>query len=68
MSESVTKSKYRSEYHKVAYSNGRDNCVFNRFIICVDHSNCENCGWNPEVEVKRKEWLFGDSRKDEQDE
>lgn len=30
-------------------------CVFNRRIDCSAHDKCENCGWNPVVEQKRKE-------------
>ena len=31
-------------------------CKFNRGVNC-DGGNCNNCGWNPEVEKKRKECL-----------
>lgn len=31
-------------------------CLYNPEIIC-SLRNCENCGWNPEVEKKRKETL-----------
>ena len=31
-------------------------CVHNNGVLCEDHK-CGNCGWNPEVEQKRKEDL-----------
>ena len=31
-------------------------CVFNQGVLCEDNK-CENCGWNPAVEKRRKEAL-----------
>ena len=31
-------------------------CVFNPGVLCEDNK-CQNCGWNPAVEEKRKEAL-----------
>ena len=28
-------------------------CIYNSYVVCVEH-NCQSCGWNPEVETKRK--------------
>lgn len=32
-------------------------CKYNEEVNC-DGMNCENCGWNPEVERRRKESLL----------
>jgi hypothetical protein len=32
-------------------------CKYNDEVNC-DTMNCENCGWNPEVERRRKESLL----------
>ena len=29
-------------------------CKYNVVILCPDKDRCANCGWNPEVEEKRK--------------
>lgn len=34
-----------------------DRCGFNYGIICLDHSKCEKCGWNPTVSDARREKL-----------
>ena len=31
-------------------------CKYNDGVVC-DKQNCQNCGWNPEVEKMRKEQL-----------
>lgn len=50
-------------------------CKFNGNIDCVWHVKCEKCGWNPEVEEKRKrkmkktiakksgKWIVGEPKK-----
>lgn len=30
------------------------NCKYKLYIECFDQKNCKKCGWNPEVEKKRK--------------
>ena len=32
-----------------------DFCSFNHGVICEDKDACPNCGWNPDVEERRKE-------------
>ncbi len=32
-------------------------CPYNRAIDCIEQSKCKKCGWNPDVENKRKERL-----------
>lgn len=34
-----------------------DACPHNVGVLCADHQ-CDKCGWNPEVEKKRKESLY----------
>ena len=34
-----------------------DSCTMNKGIVCIEHKNCDRCGWNPEVELQRKEML-----------
>ena len=34
-----------------------DACPHNNEVLCTD-PKCENCGWNPLVEKKRKEALY----------
>lgn len=38
-------------------------CVFNSSIICNQQDICKKCGWNPEVEAKRKAKMDGKVRK-----
>ena len=33
-------------------------CIHNDGVVCDVH-NCETCGWNPDVEKKRKEAIMG---------
>lgn len=39
-------------------------CMFNEGVICYKR-NCENCGWNPVVDERRKEALYGQQTEDE---
>ena len=32
-------------------------CVYRDYILCSQHNACARCGWNPDVEAKRKEKL-----------
>lgn len=33
------------------------NCKYKLYIDCIGVQNCKKCGWNPEVEEKRKKKL-----------
>lgn len=33
-------------------------CIYNTSIDCFIHTKCETCGWNPEVEAKRKQEIL----------
>ena len=33
--------------------NDKDSCCFNKLVECRSQTNCERCGWNPEVSKKR---------------
>ena len=46
---------YRRTHRKDFVINGTS-CLFNDGVLCEKHE-CENCGWNPKVEKKRKEAL-----------
>lgn len=35
-----------------------DVCPHNVGVLCA-YQECDKCGWNPEVEKKRKEMLYG---------
>lgn len=48
-------------------------CKFNAHIDCFDTSLCKKCGWNPDVEAKRKaklkkkiakskKWIVGEKK------
>ena len=39
------------------YGWGKKCCKFNDYVNCGVHG-CEKCGWNPEVEQKRKEAIY----------
>lgn len=67
MNDGVWRSRYQETYRKVHKNNRVDVCVFNRFIICAEHTNCEACEWNPEVEAQRKENLRKDERCEQSD-
>lgn len=28
-------------------------CPYNEWVDCMHTADCENCGWNPDVEAKR---------------
>lgn len=44
----------------------KDGCKFNpRGIMCKNHNECAHCGWNPEVEYKRKLKIREDIYKEE---
>ena len=30
-------------------------CIHNKYVECKTHNSCGTCGWNPEVEQRRKE-------------
>ena len=32
-------------------------CHNNGAVVCLDHTKCEKCGWNPQVEEHRKKQL-----------
>lgn len=34
-------------------------CEFNKYVGCADCMTCDKCGWNPEVEQRRKNKLKG---------
>ena len=34
-------------------------CPYNAWVKCPEKMKCEQCGWNPIVEEKRKEQRFG---------
>lgn len=52
-------SRQCQNYHKTLRKERHDkieNCKHNAWVAC-DKQECENCGWNPVVEKKRKEAL-----------
>lgn len=36
------------------FSGAITDCIFQRNVMC-DEMHCEKCGWNPDVDAKRKE-------------
>ena len=50
-------------FRKARYSKGDMDCKFNKGVGCLVQQ-CENCGWNPEVEKIRKERIAKELRED----
>ena len=38
------------------------NCPFNGAVVCADRNGCDRCGWNPDVEKKRKKRIMQDPK------
>ena len=47
----------REAARSAKYGWGEIRCKFNDYVNCGVHQ-CDNCGWNPEVEQKRKEAIY----------
>lgn len=48
----------RLVYARAKLGHGDIPCKFNEGVLC-GVQQCENCGWNPEVEARRKEAIYG---------
>ena len=53
--KSCREAAYRRRHSKVKLAE-ECLCFYNREVLCSD-KECENCGWNPVVEKRRKEAL-----------
>ena len=47
----------RKAAKSASYGWGEIRCKFNDYVNCGVHE-CDKCGWNPEVEQKRKEAIY----------
>ena len=47
----------REAARRASYGWGDIRCQFNDYVNC-GVQECEKCGWNPEVEQKRKEAIY----------
>lgn len=42
-------------FHDFRRQESKHTCPNNHHVICTDRYYCYKCGWNPEVEKRRKE-------------
>ena len=47
---------YYRRTHGIGTEFKSPSCIYNNWVICCNRS-CGSCGWNPEVETKRKQAL-----------
>ena len=54
-SKACAQAAYRRRHHKLVLAK-ECLCYYNDEVLCTN-KECENCGWNPVVEKRRKEAL-----------